>query len=86
MANAQNSQEESQLSYVEQIRSKADSIAKYGGYDLLESAIENVQNLNPDRKARRKIFLTENNKKQERQDLLKVLELWSESLKSSDVI
>ena len=84
MANAQNSQEENQVSYVEQIRSKADSIAKYGGYDLLESAIENVQNLNPDRKARRKIFLTENNKKQERQDLLKVLKLWSESLKSSD--
>ena len=86
MANAQHSQEENQESYLEQIRSKSDSIAKYGGYDLLESAIENVQNLNPDRKARRKIFLTENNKKQERQDLLKVLELWSESLKSSDDI
>ena len=70
--------------YLEQIREKSDSLAKYGGYDLLESAIENVQNLNPDRKARRKIFLTENNKKQERKDLQKVLELWVDTLSSAD--
>ena len=31
-------------------------LAKLGGYDLLESAIDNVQNLNPERKARKKYF------------------------------
>ena len=73
--------------YLEQIKEKSDSLEKFGGYDLLESAIENVQNLNPDRKARRKIFLSENNKKQERKDLLKILELWSDTLKGgSDIV
>lgn len=83
MSNKENSQENLQeRSYLEQIREKSDALAKYGGYDLLESAIDNVQNLNPERKARRKIFLTENNKKQERSDLLKILNLWSETLKT----
>ena len=73
--------------YLEQIKEKSNALEKFGGYDLLESAIENVQNLNPDRKARRKIFLSENNKKQERKDLLKILELWSDTLKNgSDIV
>ena len=83
MANTENSQQSLQeKSYSQQIKEKSDSLTKYGGFDLLESAIDNVQNLNPERKARRKIFLTENNKKQERSDLLKVLKLWAETLKS----
>ncbi len=73
--------------YLEQIKERTDSLEKFGGFDLLESAIENVQNLNPDRKARRKIFLSENNKKQERKDLLKILELWSDTIKNgSDIV
>ncbi len=69
------------------IKEKSESFAKYGGFDLLESTIEGVQNLNPDRKARRNIFLTEKNKKNERAELLKVLELWKNLLKNKgDVI
>ncbi|CAM4414930.1 DUF5458 family protein [Zobellia nedashkovskayae] len=89
MADTQNNQKAAQLSekpYAEQIKEKSDGLVKYGGYDLLESAIDDVQNLNPDRKARRKMFLTENSKKQERDDLLKKLQLWSETLKSGDDI
>ncbi len=82
MANKESQGNLQERSYLEQIREKSDALAKYGGFDLLESAIDDVQNLNPERKARRKIFLTENNKKQERKDLLKVLTLWSETLKS----
>lgn len=41
------------------IEKSLDQLARYGGFDLLETSIENVQNLNPDRKARRKIFLSE---------------------------
>ncbi|KZS38902.1 hypothetical protein AWE51_15080 [Aquimarina aggregata] len=83
MANTEKSQENLQeRSYLERIKEKSDALAKYGGFDLLESAIDDVQNLNPERKARRKIFLTENNKKQDRSDLLKVLELWKDTLKS----
>ena len=82
-------QKQSQLSdkpYLEQIKEKSDGLAKYGGFDLLESAIDDVQNLNPDRKARRKMFLTENNKKSERAGLMKILSLWSDTLKSGDDI
>ncbi len=89
MADAQSTQQTAQLSdkpYAEQIKQKSEEFVKYGGYDLLESAIDGVQNLNPDRKARRKMFLSENSKKQERSELLKTLQLWSETLKSGDDI
>ncbi|GAB3023233.1 DUF5458 family protein [Niabella terrae] len=59
-------------------------LAKLGGYDLLESAIENVQNLNPERKARKKIFLEEAGRKAERAELKKSLNLWLDILSSSE--
>ncbi len=84
--NKQNQSQHNEKPYLDQIKEKSDNLAKYGGFDLLESAIDDVQNLNPDRKARRKIFLTENSKKNERDSLLKILSLWSETLKSGDDI
>ncbi|SFN27968.1 hypothetical protein SAMN05428949_2230 [Chitinophaga sp. YR627] len=62
------------------LQENIDILAKFGGFDLLEGAIEGVQNLNPDRKARRNIFLTENTKKGERDKLKKTLELWEKVL------
>lgn len=62
------------------LQENIDILAKYGGFDLLESAIEGVQNLNPERKARRNIFLTESTKKGERDKLKKTLELWEKVL------
>ena len=63
---------------------KLESFIQYGGFDLLEGAIEGVQNLNPGRKARKGIFLTESSKKAERSSLKTVLKLWADSLKASD--
>ncbi|HEU4555211.1 MAG TPA: DUF5458 family protein [Chitinophaga sp.] len=60
-----------------------DALAKYGGFDLLEASIEGAQNLNPDRKARRNIFLTEANKKGERDKLKKSLQVWEKVLSST---
>ena len=57
-----------------------DTLAKYGGFDLLEGTIEGIQNINPERKARRNIFLTESSKKGEREKLRKTLELWEKVL------
>ena len=68
------------------LKENSDKLAKYGGFDLLEACIEGVQNMNPDRKARKNIFLTENSKKDERETLKKVLEIWSNVLSSSDSI
>ncbi|HLZ88273.1 MAG TPA: hypothetical protein VKQ52_13555, partial [Puia sp.] len=61
-------------------------LAKFGGFDLLESAVDAVQNLNPSRKARKKIFLEEQSKKEERSELKKTLQWWVDILQSSDDI
>ena len=53
---------------------------KQGGFSFLESAIDGAANLNPDRRARRDIFLTDSEKKKDRQDLLKTINLWLEVL------
>ncbi|WP_306353357.1 DUF5458 family protein [Flavobacterium sp. '19STA2R22 D10 B1'] len=66
------------------LEQKLESFIQFGGFDLLEGAIEGVQNLNPSRKARRTIFLSESNKKSERDSLKRVLTLWADTLKSSD--
>jgi hypothetical protein len=63
-----------------------EKLARYGGFDLLETSIENVQNISPDRKARRKIFLTEKSKEKERETLKKTLELWLSVIGKSDVL
>ncbi len=62
------------------------TLEKFGGFDLLETAIDNVQNINPERKARKKIFLEESSKKAEREALKKNLQWWSEILSSTDDI
>lgn len=61
-------------------------LGKYGGFDLLESAIDGVQNINPERKARKKIFLEESAKKEERKSLKKNLQWWMEILSGSEEI
>ncbi|WP_340199072.1 DUF5458 family protein [Ascidiimonas sp. W6] len=68
----------------QELKINEEKLAKYGGFDLLEACIDDVQNMNPDRKARKKIFLTESSKKLERQKLVKTLEIWDEILSSSD--
>ncbi len=67
-----------------ELKVNEEKLAKYGGFDLLESCIDGVQNLSPARKARKNIFLTDSSKKQEREKLKRTLELWSEILTSSD--
>jgi hypothetical protein len=68
----------------ELLQTSVDKLTGVGGFDLLEAAIEGVQNLNPERKARKKIFLSESAKKKEREDLKKVLELWAAIIQSSE--
>jgi len=68
------------------LKEKSEQLAKYGGFDLLESCIEGVQNMNPERKARKRIFLNEQAKKEDREQLKKVLEIWSSVLSESESI
>ncbi len=54
-----------------------------GGFSLLEALIDGVQNLNPERKARKDIFLHEGGKKAERASLKKKMQEWVALLKES---
>lgn len=66
------------------VEKSLEKLVRYGGFDLLETSIEGVQNINPDRKARRKIFLTEKSKEKERDTLKKTLQLWAEVISKSE--
>ena len=70
----------------QQLKSSCDKFVKYGGFDLLEAAIDGTANLNPERKARRNIFLTESGKKDDRENLARVLALWANVLEGSQDI
>ncbi|GAB2556331.1 DUF5458 family protein [Spirosoma areae] len=61
-------------------------LAKYGGFAILETTLDGVQNLNPEKKARKKIFLTEEAKANERAALSKRLHLLLELLNSADTV
>lgn len=71
---------------LEFLKASSEKLAKFGGFDLIESTIEGTQNLSPDRKARRNIFLTEQQKKTERDSLKKALLVWAKVLESSNEI
>lgn len=79
-------QRERMANPAEVLDKSCNTLAKFGGFDMLEAVIEGVQNMNPERKARKKIFLTETDKKKERESIRKALSLWAEMLeKNSDV-
>ncbi|MBS7566729.1 DUF5458 family protein [Mucilaginibacter sp. Bleaf8] len=59
-----------------------DKLSRVGGFDLLETTIDGLQNLNPERKARKQIFLTDDEKKREREELKQKLNQWIEALEN----
>jgi hypothetical protein len=59
------------------------ALARYGGFSFLENIIDGVQNMNPERKARKKMFLVEEQKKGERKDLAGKIDLWIDMLSNS---
>lgn len=70
----------------QQLDNNLQTLEKFGAFDLLESVVDGIQNLNPERKARKKIFLEEAGKKEEREQLQKTLEIWLGVLKGSEEI
>ena len=61
-------------------------LAKFGGFNVLESSVDGIQNLNPERKARRNIFLTDPERASERKELEKRLEMWVDMLQGNKSI
>ncbi|MBL4746741.1 MAG: DUF5458 family protein [Flavobacteriaceae bacterium] len=59
-----------------------DALSEYGGFSFLENIIDGFSNLNPKRKARRNIFLTDPLWDTERENLTNRLNVWIDLLKS----
>ncbi len=60
------------------------ALAKAGGFDFLEAVVDGVDNLNPQRKAKKNIFLTDSNKKAQRAEVKKRIGMWLELLENSE--
>ncbi len=63
-----------------------DKLSKFGGFSFLEATVNGVQNLNPERKARKNIFLKDESKKSERDALRDSMDLWIDLLSNSESI
>lgn len=59
-------------------------LVKFGGFKLLKGVIKGSDGLDPDAKARRQIFLTDDKKKADREALKKSLEIWKDVLAEHD--
>lgn len=57
---------------------------KIGGFGFVESVVDGIANMNPTRKARKEIFLTDNNKGDERKELLQKINLWVSLLEGNE--
>lgn len=79
-------QKEKQEKEFPSLEKSVNGLAKAGGYDFLEAIVDGADNLNPLRKAKRNIFLTDANKKQQREDLKKKMSLWIELLSNSESV
>ena len=66
------------------VASALDKLKEYGGFTFLENIIDGFSNLNPTRKARRNIFLTDEQWASERKVLANRLNVWLDLLKSGE--
>jgi hypothetical protein len=62
------------------------TLAKAGGFDFLEAIVDGVDNLNPARKAKKNIFLTDDSKRPQRADLKKKIGVWLDLLTNADSV
>lgn len=70
----------------DQLQHSLQTLAKVGGYSFLESVVDGLANMNPDRKARKQIFLSDKEKQNERQDLLQKINLWLQLLHNNTTV
>jgi hypothetical protein len=61
-------------------------LVRYGGFSFLESVVDGIAAMNPERAARKKVFLFDNDRKVARGELRKNISLWIELLSGSETI
>ncbi|MDE1206453.1 DUF5458 family protein [Tenacibaculum larymnensis] len=82
----QQSEEVKQQSPSQEVANAIDGIKEYGGFSFIENIVDGYSNLNPKRKARKSLFLNDEQWKGERKNLKNRLSVWLEILKSSENI
>jgi hypothetical protein len=70
----------------EAVNESVAKLAKFGGFNFLESTVDGIAAMNPERKARKKAFLVEENSKAQRSDLRNKINLWIDLLSASSSI
>ena len=65
-------------------RSVINKLKAYGGFAFLEQIIDEFSNMNPERKARRNIFLTDEGRGDARRQLTGRIKIWLDLLKSGE--
>jgi hypothetical protein len=78
--------EKPSLPAVPLLEAAVNTLAKAGGFDFLEAVVEGADNMNPLRKAKRNIFLTDAGKKGQRAELKKKMHLWLDLLTQQDSV
>lgn len=82
----QQSEAVKQQSPSQEVANAIDGIKEYGGFSFIENIVDGYSNLNPKRKARKSLFLNDEQWKGERKNLKNRLSVWLEILKSSENI
>lgn len=63
-----------------------DQLADYGGFELMETAIEGAKVMNPESKARKNIFLSEASRQKDREQLKKQLQMWYDLVSNAESV
>jgi hypothetical protein len=61
-------------------------LARFGGFNFLESAVDGIAAMNPERSARKKAFLLDNGRKAARTELRNKINLWIDLLENAQSI
>ncbi|MDR2474371.1 MAG: DUF5458 family protein [Bacteroidales bacterium] len=61
-------------------------LARFGGFDFIETAVEGIASMNPERTARKKAFLLDEDKKTARTELKNKINLWIDLLTDSQTV
>lgn len=82
-AQEDNQQQHQQQQAPQRQKNPIDELGKVGGFGFVETVIDGIANMNPTRKARKEIFINDQNKETERRDLLKRINLWVNLLENN---
>lgn len=83
---AQENKNSKKVSSTASVQEAVNSLARFGGFNFLESVVDGIAAMNPERAARKKAFLNDNDRKDARKNLENNINLWIELLNSTDSV